>query len=44
MLGVKFQSQLGQEIGNRIVGQFPIGVNNPHMANYWHSEAQNKSK
>ena len=41
MLDVKFQSQVGKEIRNRIVGQFPIGVNSPHLASYWHSEAQN---
>ena len=31
MLDVKFQSQVGKEIRNRIAGQFPIGVNNPYL-------------
>lgn len=40
MLCVKFQSQIGRELRKRIVGQFPIGVNNLQLAN-WHQEAQN---
>lgn len=40
MLCVKFQSQIGRELRKRIVGQFPIGVNNLQLAN-WDQEAQN---
>ena len=40
MLCVKFQSQIGRELRKRIVGQFPIGENNPQLAN-WHQVAQN---
>ena len=40
ILCVKFQSQIGRELRKRIVGQFPIGVNNPQLVN-WDQEAQN---
>ena len=40
ILCVKFQSQIGRELRKRIVGQFPIGVNSPQLAN-WDQEAQN---